>query len=192
MAVSSLMDPANLLSEFWGIERLIESESDHKGVEFKVSHDLATDCRILACHCPACKRVWATRMVTNQMLYSRVSRADLVEIIRQEVYKFVKLVTLEVCFAVVEASELAEWLTNRVAAAGAEGIDYATLIEQALEKNKATPQGVDQMLRRMGFLKEKATIRPILPAQVKYAEIAGELKPNPKIVLPDGHPRKGS
>lgn len=167
--------------------KVVEHSSDHKGVVVTVGHDISSDAYRVACSCGACERVWHQRLVTSQLMYSSLrDPAEFQRMVRQEIVKFFKLVSLDVCFKVVDAAELAEWLTEQLVSAGPEGVQYATLCQRAAHTNKSTPQGVDQMLRRMGFLREKATIRPILPDHVEA--LPGTY--NPAIVLPAGHPRR--
>jgi len=168
--------------------KVIENSSDHQGVRAFFQHKLSDDVYLVGCECSACQRIW-THGLTPTL--SAESSSDYAASIRQELVAFFKVVSLDECFKIVDAAELAEWLTNQLAAAGPEGVRYATLCQRAAEGNKATPKGTDTMLRRMGFLEEWTPVRPILPAQVAhYAEVDGEMVNNPVIVLPVGHPRR--
>lgn len=186
----SPVSPIGLMADYLvrDLGKIVENSSDHKGVRVIFQHSLADDTYIVGCECHACQRVWSQRLTAA---FIARSSSDFAALVRQELVKFFKFVSLEECFSIVSAAELAEWITQQLASAGAEGVRYADLCQRAAEGNKATPKGTDTMLRRMGFLEEWTPVRPILPAQVAhYAELGGELVNNPAIVLPEGHPRR--
>jgi hypothetical protein len=87
-----------------------------------------------------------------------------------------------------EAALLAEWITERLTAAGPAGLPYPQVIHEASEACSAPPQEVDTMVRRLGFLAEWVPIRQLLPAEALEAMNYDPSWRLPIVRLPLDHP----
>jgi hypothetical protein len=165
----------------------LRRESDHPDIGMSSGWAFDSDAWNVRVWCGACERHEKMSISGREIM---LFHDDTRRLIEKAVVPFLANFARDICISVVSQAELAEWLTWVIAKAGPAGERYATLIHAAVKYRKATPQGVDAMLRRMGFLEEwtPARIVPILPDHVHVAEVEGRTIDNPRIVLPEGHP----
>src|SRR6478752_5961642 len=150
------------------LAEVLAEQSDHERVEItaEMLHDQDAYC--MRIHCPACKKDWKHVWDGASMTRWNGNR-DLVNWIRAEVIGSAIEAAKTPCFSMKETARLAEWLTERVAAAGRDGSDVLALLEEAEKGRLAPREYVIDQLERLEFLAD--------PPLSGY-----------RAVLPEGHP----
>jgi hypothetical protein len=201
------MMPALLsfLSDSGGLKKYIEDEGHHpaEAVEVWSGHDLAADCYRIDICCMECERRW-TLNITRDFMFSMqreaVSTATGEALMREhllrQILPFVKKVGRTLCFRFSLAAELAEWLTARVAEAGAKGVKYSALVAEAEHEHLCDERDITAMLERLGFRMDFGAgftaVAEDLPTMVEVAHIGGKLIHDGWVTLPFDHPLRRS
>ena len=128
------------------IKQHLEDEAGHPAEDIEIwsGADYTRDCYSVRVFCRSCERKWQTDITTTMM------RVDS-DLIGRKVIDLFKHVGRTICFRFSLVAELAEWVTQRVADAGAEGVKYSSLLKEATEKHLCSPKDVDAILMRLGF-----------------------------------------
>ncbi len=179
-----------LIREDSGLKQFLREEGQHTDVEVKAGHDLARDVYAIDVWCHDCERKWSL-----DITYHSVSSGTAEQIVVRQVLPFVKKIARTLCFRFSLAAELAEWLTKRVAEAGAKGVKYSALVAEAVDMHLCAPQDVDAMLERLGFRVDfggaRFTATPAdLPTLVEVCHIGGKLVHDGWVMLPPDHPQR--
>ena len=146
---------ASLVESDWAIKRHLEDEAGHPADDIEIwsGYDYAADQYSVRVFCRSCERKWETNIMPQM---GRMDR----DLIGRKVIDLFKLVSRTICFRFSLVAELAEWVTQRVAAAGAEGVKYSSLLEEAMKEHLCSPKDVDAILMRLGFRVEFPGVRP--------------------------------
>lgn len=160
--LSMLVDRDSYLKKF------LEDEGQHpaEAIELGHSHDLAADVRRLHVRCHDCARTWDLVIPHEALRYGGGQ-----ELIMRKVQDFFLKIARTLCFKFSLAAELAEWLTQRVAAGGAEGVKYSSLLQEAVDEHFCDTRDVDAMIVRLGFRMEFRHLRGFDTARIDGPEM---------------------
>jgi hypothetical protein len=183
-----------------GLKSFLESEGQHPAEDIVVQsgHDLSRDCYRIDVYCRSCERKW-TLDITHQYIFnveqvsSREAQAMQEEAVIRQIVPFLKQIARTLCFRFSLAAELAEWLTKRVAEAGAKGVKYSALVAEAVDMHLCDERDITAMLERLGFRMDFGGMKFVatpddLPTMVEVAHIGGKLIHDGWVTLPFDHP----
>lgn len=180
----SMEDPFGVDGASSGIRQFLEEQGGHpaENVEIRSWREDHTDRFHLAVICGVCDRTWRLEVDIN--LLARLSPS---EIMRDNIVPFFGKVSRTTCFRFTMAAELAEWITTRLAEAGARGTRYSELVREAIASKLCTASDIDLMLNRLGFKPDTTLVRAYMRDDHVAApwELLGS---DPYLRLPKGHP----
>lgn len=145
--------------------------------------------------CEACRRRWDVSF-TGQLMYAYRDRYNSAhdKTMLTEIIHLAREAGRTPCFVMTLAAELAEWLTQRVSEAGAEGVKLSVLVAEAVDHHLCAPQEVRQQIEKLEFRIGSPPLRGVdVPESMQglsldYAYLGGVMIHDMTVTLPYGHP----
>ncbi len=120
----------------------ISAESEHD-VYISTRYDTMMDCYIFTAGCTKCRHNWEHAITAK-----RIREATPDEVVR-ELIPWGAEIMETTCETLEKSQRLAEYITNRLRAAGRDGLPYAQLCHEIIVDELAPGGDVDRILRKM-------------------------------------------
>lgn len=138
----------------------------------------------LSITCFGCDQTWDAHIGATELWAERANWAW----VQDWLAPFLKSIASAPCFRLRLLTELAEWLTEEVRAAGDLGITYSELVSTAVSEHLCAPSDVDVVLERLGFLPFGAVFVPVGATDLHMDGARLLLNHDEVIRLPIDHP----